>query len=166
VPSGFCQIASVIAILGSVSGAHFNPAVTLVFAMRGGTPWSEVGPYTLVQCIGGIAGTIVAHLSFDLTPLAIGTTVRSGPSQCLAEAVATFTLVLAILGGLRYVPSGNPVAGRARDYRSLLVHGIDVVRQPGGHARPRVHHVLCGYRNQSRSRFYCRPIDRCSYGPL
>jgi hypothetical protein len=56
----------------------------------------------------GIAGTIVAHLSFDLTPLAIGTTVRSGPSQCLAEAVATFTLVLAILGGLRYVPSAIP----------------------------------------------------------
>ena len=64
--------------------------------------------YILVQCAGGIAGTILAHLMFDLAPLTIGTTIRSGPSQWLAEAVATFTLVLAILGGVRYVPSAIP----------------------------------------------------------
>jgi glycerol uptake facilitator-like aquaporin len=107
IPTGAILVV-IIAILGPVSGAHFNPAVTLVFAMRGATPWSEVVPYVLVQCIGGIAGTIVAHLMFDLAPLAIGTTARSGPSQWLAEAVATFTLVLAILGGMRYVPSAIP----------------------------------------------------------
>ena len=55
----------------------------------------------LVVTIGGICGTVIAHLMFDLAPLAIGTTTRSGPSQWLAEAVATFTLVLAILGGIR-----------------------------------------------------------------
>jgi glycerol uptake facilitator-like aquaporin len=107
IPTGAILVV-IITILGPVSGAHFNPAVTLVFAMRATTPWAEVGPYILVQCLGGIGGTILAHLMFDLAPLAIGTTVRSGPSQWLAEAVATFTLILAILGGLRYAPSAIP----------------------------------------------------------
>ena len=62
----------------------------------------------LVQCLCGIAGTVLAHLMFDLAPLVIGTTVRSGPSQWLAEAVATFTLILTILGGLRYAPQSIP----------------------------------------------------------
>jgi glycerol uptake facilitator-like aquaporin len=98
----------IITILGPISGAHFNPAVTLVFAGRGEFEWSEVGPYIVVQCLGGICGTVIAHLMFDLAPLTIGTTTRSGPSQWLAEAVATFTLVLAILGGLRYAPQAIP----------------------------------------------------------
>ena len=97
-----------ITILGPISGAHFNPAVTLVFAIRGTTPWSEVIPYVLVQCSCGIAGTALAHLMFDLAPLVIGATARSGPSQWLAEAVATFTLILTILGGLRYAPQSLP----------------------------------------------------------
>jgi glycerol uptake facilitator-like aquaporin len=97
-----------ITILGPVSGAHFNPAVTLVFAGRGEFPWREVLPYVIVQCLGGIAGTALAHLMFDLAPLMIGTTTRSGASQWLAEAVATFTLVLAILGGVRYAPQAIP----------------------------------------------------------
>jgi glycerol uptake facilitator-like aquaporin len=107
IPTGAILVV-IITILGPISGAHFNPAVTLVFAARGTMAWTEVAAYVLVQCAGGIAGTVLAHLMFDLTPLAIGTTVRSGPSQWLAEAVATFTLILAILGGLRYVPSAIP----------------------------------------------------------
>ena len=98
----------IITILGPVSGAHFNPAVILVMAMRGAMPWIEVAPYVVVQCLGGIAGTIIAHLMFDLAPIVIGTTNRSGVSQWLAEAVATFTLVLAIFGGLRHAPSAIP----------------------------------------------------------
>ena len=98
----------IITILGPISGAHFNPAVTLVFAGRGEFPWGEVMRYVIVQCVGGICGTVLAHLMFDLAPLAIGTTTRSGPSQWLAEAVATFTLVLAILGGIRYAPQAIP----------------------------------------------------------
>jgi glycerol uptake facilitator-like aquaporin len=62
----------------------------------------------IVQCVGGIAGTAIAHLMFDLAPLAIGTTVRSGPSQWLAEAVATFTLIVTILGGRRHAPQAVP----------------------------------------------------------
>ena len=97
-----------VSILGPVSGAHFNPAVTMVFAARGATAWRDVLPYIAVQCAGGIAGTAIAHLMFDLAPLAIGTTGRSGASQWFAEAVATFTLVLAILGGVRHAPQAVP----------------------------------------------------------
>ena len=107
IPTGAILVV-LITILGPVSGAHFNPAVSLVFAGRGEFPWREVAPYVVAQCLGGIAGTIVAHLMFDLAPLAIGTTTRSGASQWLAEAVATFTLVLAILGGIRYAPQAIP----------------------------------------------------------
>jgi|SRR5581483_6091729 len=107
IPTGAILIV-LITILGPVSGAHFNPAVTLVFAARGETPWFEVVPFILAQCVGGIAGTVLAHLMFDLAPLMVGTTARSGPSQWLAEAVATFSLVLTILGGIRYAPQSIP----------------------------------------------------------
>jgi glycerol uptake facilitator-like aquaporin len=104
IPTGAILVV-IITILGPVSGAHFNPAVTLVFAARGDTPWNEVLPYIVVQCVGAVLGTVLAHLMFDLAPIAIGIRARSGPSQWLAESVATFTLVLTILGGLRYAPS-------------------------------------------------------------
>jgi glycerol uptake facilitator-like aquaporin len=106
IPTGAILVV-IITIFGPISGAHFNPAVTLVFAAREGL-WTEVAPYILVQCLGGIAGTMLGHLMFDLAPIMIGTTARSGPSQWLAEAVATFTLVLAILGGIRFSPQSIP----------------------------------------------------------
>ncbi len=107
IPAGAILVV-IITIFSPVSGAHFNPAVTLVFAMRGETLWGEVLPYVIVQFLGGIAGTVVAHLMFDLAPLVIGIKPRNGPSQWLAEAVATFSLVLAILGGIRYAPQAVP----------------------------------------------------------
>ncbi len=107
IPTGAILVV-LISILAPVSGAHFNPAVTLVFAARGATPWRDVAPYIAVQCACGIAGTMIAHLMFDLAPLAIGTTARSGLSQWLAEAVATFTLVVAILGGIQHAPQAVP----------------------------------------------------------
>ncbi len=107
IPTGAILVV-LITILGPVSGAHFNPAVTLVFATRGETPWRAAVPYVVVQCLGGIAGTMIAHLMFDLAPLMIGVKVRTGPAQWLGEAVATFTLVLTILGGLRCAPQSIP----------------------------------------------------------
>src|SRR5437660_3588904 len=76
IPTGAILVV-LITILGPVSGAHFNPAVSLVFASRGELPWREVPSYVVAQCMGGVAGTVVAHLMFDLAPLMIGTTVRS-----------------------------------------------------------------------------------------
>jgi glycerol uptake facilitator-like aquaporin len=97
-----------ITILAPVSGAHFNPAVSLVFAVRRELPLSEFGLYVAAQLAGGIAGTALAHLMFDLVPLVAGIRARTGASQWLAEAVATFSLVLAILGGIRYRPDAVP----------------------------------------------------------
>ena len=107
IPTGAILVV-LITILGPLSGAHFNPAVTLVMAVTARFPRSEIAAYVLAQCIGGIAGTGLAHLMFDLAPLAIGTTSRTGASQLLAEAVATFSLVFSILGGLRYAPHALP----------------------------------------------------------
>jgi glycerol uptake facilitator-like aquaporin len=107
IPTGAILVV-IITIFGPISGAHFNPAVSLVFAARGEFPWREVVPYVIVQCAGGVSGTIIAHLMFDLPPLMIGTTARSGPSQWLAEMVATFALVLTIFGGLRYAAQAIP----------------------------------------------------------
>ena len=94
--------------LSPVSGAHFNPAVTLAYAATGDRPWREALPYIVARCAGGIFGTIVARLMFDLAPLAIGASARSGPSQWLAEAVADVTLLLAIFGGVRHAPQAVP----------------------------------------------------------
>ena len=107
IPTGAILVV-LIAILGPISGAHFNPAVTLVFAGRGEMPWPDVLPYIVAQCAGAVAGTAIAHLMFDLAPLTIGTTARSGMGQWFGEAVATFTLLLAILGGLRHAPQAVP----------------------------------------------------------
>ena len=107
IPTGAILVV-IIAIFAPLSGAHFNPAVSLVFAVRGTFPRGDLVPYVVAQCLGGIAGTIVAHLMFDLAPLAIGIHGRSGPSQWLAEIVATFSLVLVILGGIRHAPAAVP----------------------------------------------------------
>ena len=97
-----------ITILGPVSGAHFNPAVTLAMRLRGALPGREVAPYVAAQLLGGVAGTIAAHLMFGLAPLDLSTTVRTGPAQWFAEIVASFGLLAAILGGLRFAPQAIP----------------------------------------------------------
>ena len=89
-----------ITIFAPISGAHFNPVVTLVMALRRDLPASRAMPYIAAQCIGGILGTLAAHAMFDLPLLQLSTTIRTGPSQWLAEAIATFGLILAILGAM------------------------------------------------------------------
>jgi len=88
-----------IEVFGPVSGAHFNPAVSLVMATRGALPWREVLPYILAQLAGAACGAWLAHGMFDLPIFELSTKIRSGPGQWLAEAVATAGLVLVILRG-------------------------------------------------------------------
>lgn len=80
-----------------VSGAHFNPAVSLVMATRGRLPWAQFGPYVLAQLLGALLGALLAHAMFDLTVLQFSTKVRSGVGQWVAESVATFGLLLVVL---------------------------------------------------------------------
>jgi glycerol uptake facilitator-like aquaporin len=91
-----------ITTLGPVSGASFNPAVTLV------VPGGNRGPTILAQLIGGIAGTLLAHAMFDQTLLEAGAKIRTGPGQWIGELVATFGLLLTIRLGQRYRPEALP----------------------------------------------------------
>ena len=90
-----------ISVLGPVSGAHVNPAVSLVFALRRELRTADAGLYMLAQIGGAIAGTLLAHAMFDLPLIALSQTIRTGPPQWLAEGVAAFGLVAVILGGLK-----------------------------------------------------------------
>ena len=99
-----------ITMLGPVSGAHFNPAVTLVFWMRREIKLNEALAYVGVQIIGAIMGTLVAHAMFEEILLQISTNIRNGPAQWLSEGVATFGLVATILGTLRWRPEAVPTA--------------------------------------------------------
>ncbi|WP_224826431.1 MIP/aquaporin family protein [Cognatishimia sp. MH4019] len=91
-----------ITILGPISGAHFNPAVSLAFVINKTMPVAELAPYVIAQIAGGIVGSLVAHAMFDLTIFQMSTTVRSGTGQWIAEIVATFGLVGTILAGIRF----------------------------------------------------------------
>ena len=93
-----------IELLGPISGAHFNPAVSITFAVRGELAGRAAALYALAQVGGAICGVMAAHLMFDLAPLAVGVKVRTGAGQWLSEAVATSGLLLTILLGARARP--------------------------------------------------------------
>ena len=94
----------IITIFAPVSGAHFNPVVSLVMAIRGELGAGDAVAYVAVQSVGGCLGALFAHLMFGLDPLQLGTTARSGLPQWFAEFVATFGLLLTILGCIRFKP--------------------------------------------------------------
>ena len=99
-----------VAIFGPISGAHFNPAVTLAFRLRGEIGTRSASLYVAAQIFGCIVGGAIAHLMFELPLVQIAETDRSGNSKILAEGVATFALVLAIFGALRHAPKAVPAA--------------------------------------------------------
>lgn len=99
-----------ITMLGPISGAHMNPAVSLVSATRGELPWLDTGAYILVQLTFGILGAWVAHVMFDLPMLQLSVKVRTGLGQWTGEAVATFGLILTIIGTVRHRPAWVPAS--------------------------------------------------------
>ena len=101
---------ALILAFGPISGAHFNPAVTLAFAWRGELPWSIAGAYIAAQILGAIAGVWAAHLMFELLVWQLSTTSRTGAAQWLAEAIATFGLLLTIFGCAARTPAAVPYA--------------------------------------------------------
>lgn len=97
-----------IVLLGPVSGAHFNPAVTLALRLRGALGTREALAYVGVQTAAAVAGVLLAHAMFELPLWQPGVRVRSGAAQWLSEAVATFGLLLTILLGARHRPAALP----------------------------------------------------------
>jgi glycerol uptake facilitator-like aquaporin len=99
-----------ISVFGPLSRAHFNPAVSLAFALRAALSWQEASLYIGAQLVGGIAGVWAAHLMFELPLWQFSATSRTGSGQWFAEAVATFGLVLTIFGCVARAPSAVPFA--------------------------------------------------------
>lgn len=97
-----CMLYVIITTLGPISGAHFNPAVSLAFALRGELSWSALPGYIVVQIIGAVLGVWAAHLMFDLPVLQWSETMhRTGGAQWFSEGIATFGLLFVIFGGLK-----------------------------------------------------------------
>ena len=104
-------LAVLIALLGPVSGAHFNPVVSLVSAMRRTLPWREAGAYAVAQVLGCCLGAVLAHAMFAQPLLQASLHARTGPGQWLAEVVATMGLILVVLGHRRASDAPWMVAG-------------------------------------------------------
>jgi glycerol uptake facilitator-like aquaporin len=105
--------AALVALLltfGPVSGAHFNPAVSLILAWRRELRWGDVPAYVGAQCGGGVAGAMVANLMFGLPLVTFSQHARAGGAQLLSEAVASFGLLAVVLGGARARPASMPFA--------------------------------------------------------
>ena len=103
-------LVALILTFGPISGAHFNPAVTLADAIEGGLTWSHSSAYVIVQILGGLLGTVTAHLMFGLPAVSISHRARSGGPQILSEFVATFGLLSVIWGCSRLRSSVVPFA--------------------------------------------------------
>jgi glycerol uptake facilitator-like aquaporin len=109
IPTG-AILTVLILTFGSVSGAHFNPAVTIAFALRRELTWSDAVVYIASQIVGAIVGVWAAHLMFELPLWQFSTTVRTGWGQWLAEGVATFGLLMTIFGCLAFRTDAIPYA--------------------------------------------------------
>lgn len=141
-----------ITIFGPVSGAHFNPAISIVFALRGDLAWGDFRRYVAAQFAGAIAGVAAAHLMFGRAVFEVSQTARTGPAQWFSEGLAAFGLTLVILLGLRgergavawlvglYVSAGywftastcfaNPAVAAARSLTNSFA-GVRPVDLPG-----------------------------------
>ena len=107
IPTGAILVV-LITILGPISGAHFNPAVSIVFAFRREIEANAALLYIVAQIGGGIIGSLMAHAMFELPIFQVSETVRSGSGQWIAETVAAFGLVFTILAGIRFRPDAVP----------------------------------------------------------
>ena len=130
-------LVALILTFGPISGAHFNPAVTLADAVEHGIPWPEAVAYMLAQCAGGIAGAVIAHLMFRLRWYTLSSHSRHGWALVLSE----FVHVRAIVGDLGMFPitfgSGALRCCELHHCR-LLVHGVNLFRKPSSHHGPLV----------------------------
>jgi glycerol uptake facilitator-like aquaporin len=103
-------LTALILTFGPISGAHFNPAVSMAFALRRELSWLDAITYIVVQIVGAVIGVWIAHLMFELPVWQVSLNVRTGTGQWLAEFVATFGLLLTILGCVARTPAAVPYA--------------------------------------------------------
>ena len=128
-------------------------------------PWREFLPYAAAQIVGGCLGTLVAHGMFELPLFELAIKARTGPAQWFAEFVATFGLIVTILGGVALQERGDSGRGRSLHHGGLLVHRVHVVRQSGRHDRPRADRQLFRHCAGRRADVHRRAIVRRSGRP-
>jgi glycerol uptake facilitator-like aquaporin len=109
IPTGAILVVLIL-VFGTLSGAHFNPAVSLAFALRGELLWRTAVAYIVAQVLGAIVGVWTAHLMFEIPVWQVATRARAGWGQWIAEAVAAFGLLLTIFGCMASTPSTTPYA--------------------------------------------------------
>ena len=109
IATGAALVCLIIAF-GSISGAHFNPVVTVMDALERGIRWGDVPYYLIGQTAGGFAGTIAANVMFGLPAISLSTKTRNGPAQLVSEFIATFGLMCVIWGASRLRPNATPFA--------------------------------------------------------
>ena len=150
-----------ITMLGPISGAHMNPAVSLVAAVAPRTGLARRRRlHRCVQLAFGILGAWAAHLMFDLPTLQLSVKARTGLGQWTGEAIATFGLILTILGTVAPSARLGPGQRRALHRRRLLVHLLDQLRQSGDHHRPQPVRQLRRDRAPRRAAVHRRPAGR------
>ena len=154
-PTG-AMLVVLILVFGPLSGAHLNPAVSIGFALRGELAWPAATVYIAAQIFGAAIGVWAAHLMFELPVWQFSLTARSGLGQWLAEAVATFGLLLTVLGCVAQRPACRALRRRPLHHRRLLVHGLDLLRQPGRHHRQVAVRHVCRHRARGRAGFHRR----------
>ncbi len=147
-------------LLGPISGAHFDPAVSVVQALRGETKWRNASAYSITQIVGCCVGTLLPHGMFGLLLLQTSTHVRAGFAQWLSEAVAT--------GGLGASRDWEQTSQRCAldrgrlDRRNLLVHRFDFVCEPGDFRCPLAQRYVRRHSPDRRAAFCARAICRCA----
>ncbi len=151
-------LAVLILVFGPISGAHFNPAVTLADASQRRVPWHEVLTYVAVQIAGAFAGVAAANVMFGEPLFAASTHARAGAAQAFSEFIATFGLLLVIQGCSRSRPGAIPFAVGA--YGRLLVHRLHILREPGRDAGARCHGNVLRHPPGRRAGFPARAADR------
>jgi glycerol uptake facilitator-like aquaporin len=105
-----CMLFVLITALGPISGAHFNPAVSLAMTLRRALPWQHLAPFILCQCAGAVAGTLIAHAMFELPLLQASTHARAGLAQGFSEVIATAGLLFTIFGVSHSASTRTPLA--------------------------------------------------------
>ena len=147
-----------ILIFGPISGAHFNPVVTLVFALRKELQWLTALAYMPVQMFGAIAGVYAAHLMFAEPVLQISSKLRDGPAQAFSEFIATSGLIATILGTQRFRAETTPIRCWPLYHRRLLVHRLNVLRKSSCHCCPKLIEYICGDSANLSTRLHCSSV--------
>ena len=165
IPTGAILVVLIL-MFGPISGAHFNPAVTLSFLIQGKVAAGDAVAYVIVQIGAAILGAWAAHLMFEEPLFMFSEKVRTGGGQWVAEIIATFGLVATIIACVRHRAEAVPLRRRSLHHSSLLVHRLHLLRQPGRHHRPHADRHLQRHPPRRRPAVHRLSNRRCAAGDL